>query len=213
MSQVLNVCRAFARGGAPFRSIVLTGGFKWKTQVESLAQGPDVVVATPGRFLQHLEKGSLKLDNLKTYGTALLLGHSCILFITAGSCPIATEFKPCCESGHLSVSSIIMYSLALVCLCSVVLDEVDILYDDEEFTQILDTLDQAASRRVQYVHVTATLPVDIHDSLLTRYPDAIPLMGPTLHRTAVGLQEVGVSYSITPSSYMAYILVHNKNLL
>jgi superfamily II DNA/RNA helicase len=44
---------------------VLTGGFKWKTQAESLAQGADVVIATPGRFLQHLEKGSLKLDMLK----------------------------------------------------------------------------------------------------------------------------------------------------
>ncbi|KAG0629271.1 hypothetical protein M758_1G090200 [Ceratodon purpureus] len=143
--QVLNVCRAFSRGGAPFRSIVLTGGFKWKTQVESLAQGADIVVATPGRFLQHLEKGSLKLDNLKT----------------------------------------------------VVLDEVDILYDDQEFTEVLQTLDQAASQRVQYVHVTATLPLDIHDSLLTRYPDAIPLMGPTLHRTAVGLQEVLVDCSGT----------------
>lgn len=141
--QILNVCRAFSRGGAPFRSLVLTGGFKWKTQVESLAQGADVVIATPGRFLQHLEKGSLKLDNLTT----------------------------------------------------VVLDEVDILYDDQEFTAVLQTLEQAASRRVQYVHVTATLPLDIHDSLLTRYPDAIPLMGPTLHRTAVGLQEVLVDCS------------------
>lgn len=70
------------------------------------------------------------------------------------------------------------------------LDEVDILLDDQEFAEVLQAVDEAASKRVQYVHVTATLPVDIHDSLLTRYPDAIPLMGPTLHQTAVGLQEV-----------------------
>jgi len=85
----------------------------------------------------------------------------------------------------------------------VVLDEVDILYDDQEFTEVLRTLEQAASKRVQYVHVTATLPVDIHDSLLTRYPDAIPLMGPTLHRTAVGLQEVVISYTNTLPPYVA----------
>lgn len=79
----------------------------------------------------------------------------------------------------------------------------DILYDDQEFTEVLQTLEQAASQRVQYVHVTATLPVDIHDSLLTRYPDAIPLMGPSLHRTAVGLQEVVISYNNTLPSYVA----------
>jgi ATP-dependent RNA helicase DDX18/HAS1 len=73
---------------------------------------------------------------------------------------------------------------------SVVLDEVDILYDDEEFLEVLQTVEQAAAKHVQYVHVTATLPVDIHDSLLSRYPDSVPLMGPSLHRTAVGLQEV-----------------------
>ena len=78
---------------------------------------------------------------------------------------------------------------------SVVLDEVDILLDDQEFAEVLQAVDEAASKRVQYVHVTATLPVDIHDSLLTRYPDAIPLMGPTLHQTAVGLQEVNKSLS------------------
>jgi len=53
--------------------------------VESLAQGADVVVATPGRFLQHLEKGSLKLDDLKTYVAAhfrvvSLLNHCAFLF-------------------------------------------------------------------------------------------------------------------------------------
>lgn len=141
--QVLNVCRAVSKGGAPFRSIILTGGFKWKTQVESLVQGAEIVVATPGRFLQHLQSGTLQLNNLKC----------------------------------------------------VVLDEVDILYDDEEFLEVLQTVEQAAAKHVQYVHVTATLPVDIHDSLLSRYPDSVPLMGPSLHRTAVGLQEILVDCS------------------
>lgn len=88
-----------------------------------------------------------------------------------------------------------------------VLDEVDILYDDQEFTEVLQTLDQAASQRVQYVHVTATLPLDIHDSLLTRYPDAIPLMGPTLHRTAVGLQEVSSPHTSSLLSYGLFNLL------
>ncbi|CAM6102195.1 unnamed protein product [Calypogeia fissa] len=142
-AQVLSNFRALSKGGVPCRSIVLTGGFKWKTQVESLEGGADVVVATPGRLLQHLDAGNIHFDNLK----------------------------------------------------SVVLDEVDILFDDEEFSKALQTINKAASIKVQYIHVTATLPVDIHDDLLERYPDCLSLMGPSLHRTATGLQEVLVDCS------------------
>jgi ATP-dependent RNA helicase DDX18/HAS1 len=83
-------------------------------------------------------------------------------------------------------------------LGSVVLDEVDILFDDEDFSKALETINKAASIKVQYIHVTATLPVDIHDDLLERYPDCVPLMGPSLHRTAIGLQEVGLFRVLLP---------------
>lgn len=65
--QVLKTFRALSKGGVPTRSIVLTGGFKWKTQVESLEQGADIVIATPGRLLQHLEAGNIKFDHLKRF--------------------------------------------------------------------------------------------------------------------------------------------------
>ncbi|KAK9811880.1 hypothetical protein WJX72_011720 [[Myrmecia] bisecta] len=63
-TQVLRVARALARG-APFKSVVLTGGHKWRTQKEALEEGPDLVVATPGRLIEHLKEGNLALDLCK----------------------------------------------------------------------------------------------------------------------------------------------------
>ena len=47
------------------KSMVATGGFKLKTQIEALGDSPDIVIATPGRFLQLFNSGSLELDNIK----------------------------------------------------------------------------------------------------------------------------------------------------
>lgn len=44
--------------------MVVTGGFSQKTQLESLKQGVDVLVATPGRFLFLVKEGFLQLTNL-----------------------------------------------------------------------------------------------------------------------------------------------------
>lgn len=44
--------------------MVVTGGFAQKTQLESLNQGVDVLVATPGRFLFLMNEGFLQLTNL-----------------------------------------------------------------------------------------------------------------------------------------------------
>jgi ATP-dependent RNA helicase DDX18/HAS1 len=58
------VARGLAKG-APFRSIALTGGFKWRTQKEALDEGVDVVVATPGRLGEHIKAGNLRLDQCR----------------------------------------------------------------------------------------------------------------------------------------------------
>lgn len=46
---------------------VLCGGQEYGKQLKMLRGGAQVVVGTPGRILDHLERGSLKLDNLKTF--------------------------------------------------------------------------------------------------------------------------------------------------
>lgn len=69
--QVLSNCRSISKFGVPFRSMVATGGFRQKTQLETLEQELDVLVATPGRFLYLLHEGFLQLTNLKWYGLSI----------------------------------------------------------------------------------------------------------------------------------------------
>jgi ATP-dependent RNA helicase DDX18/HAS1 len=66
-SQVLHNCRLISKSGIPFRSMVATGGFKQRTQLETLDQGLDVLVATPGRFLYLYQQGFVQLSHLHWY--------------------------------------------------------------------------------------------------------------------------------------------------
>lgn len=63
--QVLDNCRSMSKSGVPFKSMVVTGGFRQRTQLESLQQGVDVLIATPGRFLFLIKEGFLQLTNLR----------------------------------------------------------------------------------------------------------------------------------------------------
>ncbi|KAL6561496.1 hypothetical protein OROMI_017097 [Orobanche minor] len=65
-SQVLSICRSLSKVGVPFRSMVATGGFRQRTQLENLKQEIDVLIATPGRFMFLVNEGFLKLTNLKS---------------------------------------------------------------------------------------------------------------------------------------------------
>jgi ATP-dependent RNA helicase RhlE len=48
------------------RQAVLVGGASFDNQVRALAAGPQVIVATPGRLLDHLQRGRLHLDSVRT---------------------------------------------------------------------------------------------------------------------------------------------------
>ncbi|KAG0475103.1 hypothetical protein HPP92_014789 [Vanilla planifolia] len=139
-SQVLHNCRSMAKCGVPFRSVVATGGFRQKTQLDSLEQEVDVLIATPGRFKYLLQEGYVQLNKL---------------------------------------------------IC-VVLDEVDILFSDEDFEQVLQSLISSAPISVQYLFVTATLPVEVYHKLIEVFPDCEVVMGPGIHRTSSRLDEVSL---------------------
>jgi ATP-dependent RNA helicase DDX18/HAS1 len=47
--------------------MVVTGGFRQRTQLENLEQGVDVLIATPGRFTYLMNEGILGLSNLRWY--------------------------------------------------------------------------------------------------------------------------------------------------
>ncbi|WP_133126741.1 DEAD/DEAH box helicase [Legionella nagasakiensis] len=49
------------------RVVVLCGGQDYRPQLKKLREGAQIVVGTPGRVLDHLERGTLQLANLKTF--------------------------------------------------------------------------------------------------------------------------------------------------
>lgn len=49
------------------RITVLCGGQDYRPQLKKLREGAQIVVGTPGRILDHLERGTLKLGDLRTF--------------------------------------------------------------------------------------------------------------------------------------------------
>lgn len=45
--------------------MVVTGGFRQKTQLDNLQEGVDVLIATPGRLMLLINEGFLLLSNLR----------------------------------------------------------------------------------------------------------------------------------------------------
>ena len=64
--QVSKEIRRLARPIPNTKILTLCGGIPMGGQLASLDHQPHIVVGTPGRILKHLQKGSLKLDDLKT---------------------------------------------------------------------------------------------------------------------------------------------------
>ena len=64
--QVGNEVRRLARAIPNIKILTLCGGKPMGPQLASLERSPHIVVGTPGRVLKHLDKGSLKLQRLKT---------------------------------------------------------------------------------------------------------------------------------------------------
>ncbi|MEX2111813.1 MAG: DEAD/DEAH box helicase [Pirellulales bacterium] len=50
--------------GQKIHSVAVYGGKPIRGQIEKLARGSDVVIGTPGRVLDHMARGTLKLDDL-----------------------------------------------------------------------------------------------------------------------------------------------------
>jgi len=50
----------------PFTSMVIFGGVNINPQINKLRRGVDIVVATPGRLLDHMQQGTINLDRVET---------------------------------------------------------------------------------------------------------------------------------------------------
>ena len=64
--QVTNEIRRLARADDNIKVITLCGGVPLRGQLATLEHGAHIVVGTPGRVMDHLDRGSLKLDALNT---------------------------------------------------------------------------------------------------------------------------------------------------
>jgi ATP-dependent RNA helicase RhlE len=62
-AQIADEAKSFAQG-SPIRSAVVVGGVGMRPQEQALRSGVDLLVATPGRLLDHLRSGVARLDGV-----------------------------------------------------------------------------------------------------------------------------------------------------
>jgi ATP-dependent RNA helicase DeaD len=63
-AQVTEVLRDITRFTPGIKGVMLIGGMSMRPQIDKLRRGVRLVVATPGRLLDHLERRTLKMDSL-----------------------------------------------------------------------------------------------------------------------------------------------------
>ncbi len=64
--QVTQEIRRLARAEDNIKALTLCGGTPIRPQIDSLAHGAQIVVGTPGRIVDHLDRGTLELATLNT---------------------------------------------------------------------------------------------------------------------------------------------------
>ncbi|SHA09746.1 DEAD-box ATP-dependent RNA helicase CshA [Bathymodiolus thermophilus thioautotrophic gill symbiont] len=65
--QVAEAVQTYARGIKGFHVLPIYGGQSYDVQLRPLKRGVHAVVGTPGRVMDHIKKGTLKLDNLRSF--------------------------------------------------------------------------------------------------------------------------------------------------
>jgi len=64
-AQIADAVRTYGRFGR-FSVAVIVGGVKPGPQIRAMAKGVDIVVATPGRLLDHMSSGAVRIDGAAT---------------------------------------------------------------------------------------------------------------------------------------------------
>lgn len=65
--QVAEALKSYAKHLPSFHVLPIYGGQEYHGQLSSLKRGAHVVVGTPGRVMDHIRRGTLKLDALRTF--------------------------------------------------------------------------------------------------------------------------------------------------
>ncbi len=64
--QVAEAFKIYAKFSKKINILPVYGGADYRAQLQGLKRGAHIVVGTPGRVMDHIERGTLKLDNLNT---------------------------------------------------------------------------------------------------------------------------------------------------
>jgi ATP-dependent RNA helicase DeaD len=64
--QVAEAFQKYAAGQSAFHVLPIYGGQSYVPQLSALKRGPQVIVGTPGRVIDHLERGTLQLSGIRT---------------------------------------------------------------------------------------------------------------------------------------------------
>jgi ATP-dependent RNA helicase DeaD len=64
--QVAEACQSYAKNMKGFTVLPIYGGQAYGLQLKQLRRGAQLIVGTPGRVMDHMRRGSLKLDKLST---------------------------------------------------------------------------------------------------------------------------------------------------
>ncbi|MBK8112487.1 MAG: DEAD/DEAH box helicase [Saprospiraceae bacterium] len=67
--QIANDIKSYTKYLPGIRSVAVYGGANITTQISALREGAQIVVGTPGRTLDLLERKKLKVDKIQTPGT------------------------------------------------------------------------------------------------------------------------------------------------
>ncbi len=153
--QIYEVIRPIATG---FKTVAFYGGHSMQEETNSLAVTPDIIVATPGRLLDHVKRGNLDLSTTRTlvldeYDKALELGF-------------ADEMKRVCRK-LTSVSFVILTS-------ATVLAELPDYLPKSTRTELIDFSGSTLPRKqMQIVHIPSPSrdKLDTLIDLLRSLPD------------------------------------------
>ncbi|MES2977213.1 MAG: ATP-dependent RNA helicase DbpA [Pseudomonadota bacterium] len=94
--QVTQEIRRLARAEENIKAVTLCGGVAMRGQIASLEHGAHIVVGTPGRIMDHLERGNLKLEALNTLvldeaDRMLDMGFFDDIAVVARQCPVERQ--------------------------------------------------------------------------------------------------------------------------
>lgn len=96
--QVANELRRLARALGNIKVITLCGGTPIRPQIESLKFGAQVVVATPGRLMDHIERATVDLSRIN-----LLVLDEADRMLDMGFYPDVTEIVKACPTERQTV--------------------------------------------------------------------------------------------------------------